>query len=57
MAKAYEHIKNRDLPNQPVDYDTSDLLKDQWNSFFGEMTLFKQKTPKVIRFVHRTTKL
>lgn len=37
MAKAHEHIKNKDLPNQPANYGPSDLFKDQWNSFFGEM--------------------
>jgi len=46
MAKAYEHIKNRDLPNQPADYDTSDLLKDQWNSFFGEMNTLQAEDAK-----------
>lgn len=46
MAKAYEHIKNRDLPNQPADYDVSDLLKDQWNSFFGEMNTLQAEDAK-----------
>lgn len=37
VGVAYNHIKNKDIPNQPKDYGISDLLKDQWNSYFGEM--------------------
>lgn len=30
-------VRNKELPNQPDDYGYGDFLKDQWNSFFGEM--------------------
>ena len=37
VGAAYNHIKNRDLPDMPEDYGMSDFLSDQWNSFFDEM--------------------
>jgi hypothetical protein len=37
LGKAYGHVKNHDIPDMPKDYKMSDFLKDQWNSFFGEM--------------------
>ena len=30
-------IANHEVPGMPEDYGMSDFLKDQWNSFFGEM--------------------
>ena len=37
VGAAYNHIKNRDIPDMPEDYGMSDFLSDQWNSFFDEM--------------------
>lgn len=37
MGDAYNAVANRDIPDMPEDYGMSDFLKDQWNSFFGEM--------------------
>lgn len=37
LGQAYGHVKAKDIPGTPEDYGMSDFLKDQWNSFFGEM--------------------
>ena len=37
MGEAYGHIKNKDVPGTPDDYQLSDFFKDQWNAYFGEM--------------------
>ena len=34
---AYNHIKNKDIPDMPENYGLSDFFNDQWDSFFGEM--------------------
>lgn len=34
---AYNHIKNRDVPDMPEDYGLGDFLSDQWHAYFGEM--------------------
>ena len=37
MNQLESAVRNKELPNQPDDYGYGDFLKDQWNSFFGEM--------------------
>jgi len=36
-------VKNKDIPGMPNDYSMSNFLKDQWNSFFGEMNELQAK--------------
>ena len=46
VGAAYNHVKNRDIPGMPDDYGMSDFLKDQWNSFFGEMNTLQAEDAK-----------
>lgn len=46
FGRAYGYVGARDIPNMPDDYDMGDFLKDQWNSFFGEMNTLQAEDAK-----------
>ena len=46
IGRAYGHIKAKDIPDMPDDYGMSDFLKDQWNSYFGEMNTLQAEDAK-----------
>lgn len=46
VGAAYNHVRNNDIPNMPNDYGMEDFLKDQWNSFFGEMNTLQAEDAK-----------
>ena len=46
IGEAYEAVRNHDIPDMPKDYGMSDFLKDQWNSFFGEMNTLQAEDAK-----------
>ena len=46
IGRAYGHIQAKDIPGMPEDYRMSDFLKDQWNSFFGEMNTLQAEDAK-----------
>ena len=50
IGAAYNRVKNKEVPNQPDDYGLSDFLKDQWNSFFGEMNNLQAKDAQGYQF-------
>ena len=50
IGTAYNRVKNKEVPNQPDDYGLSDFLKDQWNSFFGEMNNLQAKDAQGYQF-------
>ena len=46
IGRAYGHVQAKDIPGMPEDYRMSDFLKDQWNSFFGEMNTLQAEDAK-----------
>lgn len=50
IGAGYKHVRDKDLPGQPVDYGVTDFLNDQWNSFFGEMNNLQAKDAQGYQF-------